>query len=136
MLANLAWRPGRDRPIAHDKSLLFCQGQHIRRGNSIRLSGADAELLTPEQIREKWPFFNFDDERFPIKGALWQPRGGTVRHDAVAWGYARAASDLGVDIIQNCEVTSFDIHNGTCRGVETTRGAIKAKKVEKRDEPQ
>jgi sarcosine oxidase subunit beta len=103
--------------------------QHIRRGNTIRLSGADAELLTPEQIRAKWPFFNFDDGRFPIKGALWQPRGGTVRHDAVAWGYARAASDLGVDIIQNCEVTGFDIRDGVCRGVETTRGAIKAGKV-------
>jgi sarcosine oxidase subunit beta len=102
---------------------------HIRRGNSIRLSGADAELLSVDQIRRTWPFFDFDNARFPIKGALWQPRGGTVRHDAVAWGYARAASDLGVDIIQNCAVTGLDIRAGRIHGVETTRGPIRAEKV-------
>lgn len=100
-----------------------------RRGNAMRLSGADAELLDREGIRKMCPFLDFDNARFPIQGALWQPRGGTVRHDAVAWGYARGADSRGVDIIQNCEVTGFRIENGRCLGVETTRGAIRAKKV-------
>ena len=101
----------------------------IRRGNAMRLNGVDAELLDAAQVRREAPFLNFDDARFPIKGALAQRRGGTVRHDAVAWGYARSADRHGVDIIQNCEVTGFRIENGTCLGVETTRGFIGAKKV-------
>ena len=100
-----------------------------RRGNAMRLSGADAELLDTDGIQKMCPFLDFDNARFPIQGALWQPRGGTVRHDAVAWGYARGADSRGVDLIQNCEVTGFHIENGVCRGVETSRGAIKAKKV-------
>ncbi|MCY4462791.1 MAG: sarcosine oxidase subunit beta family protein [Albidovulum sp.] len=100
-----------------------------RRGNAMRLSGADAELLDRDGVRRLCPFLNFDNARFPITGGLWQKRGGTVRHDAVAWGYARAADGLGVDLVQNCEVTGFLISNGTCAGVETTRGLIKAKKV-------
>jgi sarcosine oxidase subunit beta len=100
-----------------------------RRGNAMRLAGADAVLLDQAGVREMCPFLDFDNARFPIKGGLWQPRGGTVRHDAVAWGYARAADSRGVDIIQNCEVTGFDIENGVCRGVETSRGRIRAKKV-------
>jgi sarcosine oxidase subunit beta len=72
---------------------------------------------------------NLIHSRFPIKAALAQPRGGTVRHDAVAWGYARGASDLGVDIIQNCEVTGFNIENGKCLGVQTSKGEIKAGRV-------
>ncbi len=100
-----------------------------RRANAMRLSGADAELLDREGIRRMCPFLDYDNARFPIQGALWQPRGGTVRHDAVAWGYARGADSRGVDIIQNCEVTGFRIENGRCLGVETTRGAIRAKKV-------
>lgn len=99
----------------------------IRRGNAMILNGADADLLTTDQIKEMYPFLNTDNARFPIKGGLAQRRGGTVRHDAVAWGYARAADLNGVDIIQNCEVTGFIIEDGTCHGVETTRGAIKAK---------
>ncbi|HLS18922.1 MAG TPA: sarcosine oxidase subunit beta family protein, partial [Paracoccaceae bacterium] len=101
----------------------------VRRGNAMILHGADARLLSTEDIRKLYPFLNFNDARFPIKGGLMQPRGGTVRHDAVAWGYARAADQLGVDIIQNCEVTGFRIENGVCMGVETTRGFIGAKKV-------
>jgi methylglutamate dehydrogenase subunit A len=93
------------------------------------LHGADAELLTREQVKEIYPFLNFDNARFPIKGALTQKRGGTVRHDAVAWGYARGADSRGVDLIQNCEVTGFKIENGRIRGVETSRGFIGAKKV-------
>ena len=101
----------------------------IRRGNAMILNGADADLLTTGQIRQRYPFINTEDARFPIKGGLAQHRGGTVRHDAVAWGYARAASELGVDIIQNCEVTGFEIKGGKCLGVRTTRGGIKGGKV-------
>ena len=101
----------------------------IRRGNAMLLNGADADLLTTEQIKNRYPFLNTGDARFPIKGGLAQHRGGTVRHDAVAWGYARAASLLGVDIIQNCEVTGIDIKNNKCVGVITTRGPIKGGKI-------
>ena len=100
-----------------------------RRGNSMIIHGADAELLNAEQLRTEIPFLNFDNARFPIQGALVQRRGGTVRHDAVAWGYARGADRRGVDIIQNCEVTGFRIQNGRCTGVETSRGFIAARKV-------
>ena len=100
-----------------------------RRANAMRLSGADSELLDRDGIREMCPYLDFDNARFPIQGALWQPRGGTVRHDAVAWGYARGADARGVDIIQNCEVTGFKIEDGVCRGVETTRGAIRGRKI-------
>ena len=101
----------------------------VRRGNAMILSGADAVLLDRKALQKKCPFLDFDNERFPIEGGLWQPRGGTVRHDAVAWGYARGADRRGVDLIQNCEVTGFDISNGVCRGVETSRGAIRANRV-------
>ncbi len=101
----------------------------IRRGNAMILNGADAEYLDLPAIKREYPFLNFDDARFPIKGGLAQRRGGTVRHDAVAWGYARAADGRGVDIIQNCEVTGFRIENGVCKGVETSRGFIGAGKV-------
>jgi sarcosine oxidase subunit beta len=102
---------------------------YARRGNAMMLNGADAVLLDADAVRRKCPFLNFENARFPIMGGLWQPRGGTVRHDAVAWGYARAADQRGVDIIQNCEVTGFKIVNGKCTGVETTRGTIGAKKI-------
>lgn len=101
----------------------------IRRGNAMILNGADADLLTTKQIKERYPFLNTNNARFPIKGGLAQHRGGTVRHDAVAWGYARGADQHGVDIIQNCEVKGFLIENGVCTGVETSRGTIKANKV-------
>lgn len=101
----------------------------IRRGNAMILNGADAEFLSTEQIVAKYPFLNVDNARFPIKGGLAQHRGGTVRHDAVAWGYARAADQLGVDIVQNCEVTGLRIENGKCLGVDTNRGFIGATKV-------
>ena len=102
---------------------------YVRRGNAMLLNGADADLLDADQIRAECPFLNFDNGRFPIKGGLAQRRGGTVRHDAVAWGYARGADSRGVDIIQNCEVRGFRIENGVCSGVETSRGFIGAKKV-------
>ena len=100
-----------------------------RRGNAMILNGADADLLSTETIQKRYPFLNVNNARFPIKGGLAQHRGGTVRHDAVAWGYARAADQLGVDIIQNCEVTGFRIEAGKCLGVETNRGYIKGGKV-------
>lgn len=100
-----------------------------RRGNAMLLQGADAELLGRADVEKMVPFLDFDNERFPIMGGLLQRRGGTVRHDAVAWGYARAASKLGIDIIQNCEVTGFQISNGRATAVETTRGTIHAPKI-------
>ena len=76
------------------------------------------------------PFADFSSSaRFPIFGGLMQPRGGTARHDAVAWGYARGADSMGVDIIQHCEVSGFDIANGKIKGIRTSKGNIKAKKV-------
>lgn len=100
-----------------------------RRGNAMILNGSDAELLDADGVRKMYPFLNFDNARFPIKGGLLHRRGGTVRHDAVAWGYARGADQHGVDIIQNCEVTGFRIEAGKVLGVETSRGYIGAKKV-------
>jgi len=101
-----------------------------RRGNAMRLNGIDAELLTLEQVKQHLPMLDYSDNaRFPVVGGLQQPRAGTARHDAVAWGYARAADQLGVDLLQNCEVTGFDIQDGTVQGVHTTRGTIKAKKI-------
>ncbi|MBP5856406.1 sarcosine oxidase subunit beta family protein [Marivibrio halodurans] len=103
---------------------------YARRGNAMRLNGIDAELLSREEVRARAPMCDFSDKaRFPIHGGLLQPRGGTARHDAVAWGFAHAADRLGVDIIQNCEVTGIDVEQGRVTGVQTTRGAIKAPKI-------
>jgi methylglutamate dehydrogenase subunit A len=100
-----------------------------RRGNAMRIHGVDAELLDANGIRKHAPFLDFESARFPIQGGLLQKRGGTARHDAVVWGYARAASQRGVDIVQNCEVTGILIDGGKVLGVETTRGLIRAKKI-------
>ncbi len=100
-----------------------------RRGNSMQLLGVGGELLDKEQLRAMVPFLDFDNGRFPIMGGLLQRRGGTVRHDAVAWGYARGADQRGVDIIQNCEVTGIRIEGGRVTGVETTRGYIGCRKL-------
>ncbi|MGE0502345.1 MAG: sarcosine oxidase subunit beta family protein [Rhizobiaceae bacterium] len=103
---------------------------YARRGNAMRINGIDAELLDRDQVRAKIPFLDFDNARFPIQGGLLQRRAGTARHDAVVWGYARAADRLGVDIVQNCEVTGFlRDPAGRVVGVETTRGRIEANKV-------
>jgi heterotetrameric sarcosine oxidase beta subunit len=100
------------------------------RGDSLRCAGIDAELLTRDQVRRLVPLLDLSPEaRFPVVGGMIQRRGGTARHDAVAWGYARAADALGVDIIQNCEVTGFDIEGGRVRGVRTNRGDIGAGRV-------
>ena len=100
-----------------------------RRGNAMRLNGVDADLLDRRQVQAMLPFLDYDNARFPIHGGLLQGRGGTARHDAVVWGYARAADRRGVDIIQNCEVTGLVIRNGRVAAVETTRGTIRAGKV-------
>ncbi len=113
-------------------NLFHSDGQRdaaARRGNAMRNQGDDAELLSREQVRALVPWLDFDNTRFPIYGGLFHGRGGTARHDAVAWGYARGADSRGVDLIQNCEVTGIDIEDGRVTGVQTTRGAIKAKKV-------
>ncbi|WP_170433234.1 sarcosine oxidase subunit beta family protein [Ruegeria arenilitoris] len=113
-------------------NLFHSDGQRdaaARRGNMMISQGDDAILLDRDALREMLPYLNYDDLRFPIYGGLYHPRGGTARHDAVAWGYARGADQRGVDLIQNCEVTGIDIENGAVRGVQTTRGAIRARKV-------
>jgi methylglutamate dehydrogenase subunit A len=102
---------------------------YARRGNAMRLHGVDAELLDREQVRAMVPYLDFDSARFPIQGGLLQRRGGTARHDAVVWGYARAADMRGVDIVQGCEVTGIRTEGGRVTGVETTRGFIAARKV-------
>jgi sarcosine oxidase subunit beta len=107
--------------------------QCFRRGNQMRLNGIDAEWLDRDQVARMVPLLDCSDRpRFPVLGGLLQRRGGTARHDAVAWGYARAASDLGVDIIQGCEVRGFAREGGGSRrivAVETSRGRIGAGKV-------
>ncbi|WP_295524720.1 sarcosine oxidase subunit beta family protein [Novosphingobium sp. Chol11] len=105
-----------------------------QRGDALRCDGIDAELLTRDEVAKVEPLIDMSrTARFPIEGALMQPRGGTARHDAVAWGYARAADVLGVDIIQKCEVTGFVRDgadgSGAVVGVETTRGRIGAGRV-------
>jgi heterotetrameric sarcosine oxidase beta subunit len=113
-------------------NLFHSDGQRdafARRGNAMINQGDDAILLDREGVRQHLPYLDFDNIRFPVYGGLLHPRGGTARHDAVAWGYARGADKRGVDLIQNCEVTGIDIEGGQVRGVRTSRGVIRAKKV-------
>jgi sarcosine oxidase subunit beta len=100
-----------------------------RRGNAMINQGDDAILLDRAGVRKLLPYLNYEQERFPIYGGLYHKRGGTARHDAVAWGFARGADRRGVDLIQNCEVTGFDIENGKVVGVQTSRGAIRSNRV-------
>lgn len=98
--------------------------------NALRLNGIDGELLSEGRVRECLPLLNDSPTaRYPVKGGLLQPRGGIARHDAVAWAYARAGDALGVDIVQNCEVTAFMRDGDRIVGVETTRGHIRAPKI-------
>jgi len=102
----------------------------VRRVNANRLNGVDAEVLTTAQVKQRVPIINDSpNARYPILGASLQPRAGVARHDAVAWGYARAADARGVDIIQGCEVTNIRRERGRVSGVDTNRGFIKAKKI-------
>ena len=100
-----------------------------RRYNTMRLTGSDGELWDLETLKREIPHLNYDNARFPIIGAAVQRRAGSARHDAVAWGYARAADSRGVDIIQNCEVTGVRRENGRVTGVVTSRGDIGAGKL-------
>ncbi|PLW83063.1 sarcosine oxidase subunit beta [Kineobactrum sediminis] len=101
-----------------------------RWATAIQLQGVDSEVLSREQIAEMVPLLNMSaGARYPVHGGFIQRRGGISRHDAVAWGYARAADSLGVDLIQNCEVTGIDVNDGRIRGVRTNRGTVRTDKV-------
>ncbi len=109
--------------------MMLAQTEHEVRGyrrtaHANALQGVETEFIGPERVRELCPIMNIEGPRYPVLGALWQPRGGTGRHDAVAWGYARACSAMGMHVIQNCEVTGITAEGGRVTGVTTTRGAI------------
>ncbi|HEV2900070.1 MAG TPA: sarcosine oxidase subunit beta family protein [Pseudaminobacter sp.] len=113
--------------LAHTPAQL---DDYARRGNAMRHGGGDAELLYPDQIARLYPGLDLSGSaRFPVVGGLLQPKAGTARHDAVAWGYARGADRRGVDILENCEVTGFLRDGDRITGVTTTRGEIRAAKV-------
>lgn len=113
--------------VAHSEAEMEIAARTV---NAMQINGTDAELLDRHGVLKRAPLLNDSPQaRFPIFGGSWQGRAGVARHDAVAWGYARGASDLGIDIIQNCEVTGFLIENGRCRGVETSKGTIRADNV-------
>lgn len=102
----------------------------VRRVNANRLNGVDAEWLTAEQVKDFCPLLNTSpDVRYPVLGATLQRRGGIARHDAVAWGFARAADQFGIDLLQNCEVTGIDVVGGRATGVQTSRGRIAAGRI-------
>jgi sarcosine oxidase, subunit beta len=101
-----------------------------RRVYANRLNGVDAEWLEPDDVKRLCPIVDISpDVRYPVLGATYQPRGGIAKHDHVAWGYARAADDLGVDLIENAEVTAIDVDDGRVAGIQTSRGPIRAGKV-------
>ncbi|MFF3443756.1 sarcosine oxidase subunit beta family protein [Streptosporangium sp. NPDC002721] len=102
----------------------------VRRVNANRLNGVDAEWLGPEEVREVCPIVDVSpDARYPVLGATYQPRAGIAKHDYVAWGFARAAAAMGVDLIEHCEVTGVDVVDGRVEAVRTTRGRIAAGRV-------
>ena len=114
--------------------MMLAQTEHEVRGlkrtaHANRAARIHTEWVGPERVKEICPIIEINGPRYPVLGGLWQPRGGTARHDAVAWGYARAASDLGVDIIQRCEVTAIDRQGAKVTGVQTTRGPITCNKL-------
>ncbi len=113
-------------------NLFHSDGQRdafARRGNAMINQGDDAILLDRDGVRRHLPYLNYENGRFPVYGGLLHRRGGSARHDAVAWGYARGADQRSVDLVQNCEVTGIDIKYGRAVGVQTSRGAIRAKKI-------
>ena len=114
--------------------MMLAQTHHEIRGyqrtaHANAMQGVVTEFIGPKQVKALCPIINLNGPRYPILGALWQARGGTARHDAVAWGYARACSDMGIDIVQQCEVTGIDIANGKVTGVQTSQGAIGCRKL-------
>ena len=113
--------------LAHD---LGDVRSSMRRVHANRLNGVDGEWLSPSEIADVCPIVNVSpDVRYPVLGGTLQRRGGTARHDRVAWGFAHAADGLGVDLVEHCEVTGFDVREGRVYGVETTRGRISANRV-------
>ena len=130
--------------LSHDLNynVMFSQRAHValfhspgakdanaRRYNTMRLNGTDGELWNLDKLKKNIPHLNYNDARFPIMGAAVQPRAGNARHDSAVWGYARAADSLGVDIIQNCEVTGVKRLNGNIESLQTSKGNIKGKKI-------
>ncbi|MDJ0822209.1 MAG: sarcosine oxidase subunit beta family protein [Paracoccaceae bacterium] len=114
--------------------MMLAQTQHevrgyLRTAHANALQGVKTEFIPPKRVKEICPIINLDGPRYPVLGALWQDRAGTARHDAVAWGYARACSDMGMDIIQKCEVTGIRQEGGTVKGVTTTKGDIDCEKL-------
>jgi len=114
--------------------MMLAQTQHEIRGykrtaHANALQGVETEFIDPLRVKELCPIIHISGPRYPILGALWQPRGGTARHDAVAWGYARACSDMGMDVIQQCEVTGIRQESGKVVGVDTSRGSIDCNKL-------
>ena len=114
--------------------IMLAQTEHEVRGykrtaQANALQGVKTEFITPQRVKELVPIISLDGPRYPVLGGLWQARGGTARHDAVAWGYARACSDMGMDIIQKCEVTGIRTDGGRVTGVETSKGPIGTSKL-------
>ena len=114
--------------------MMLAQTHHEVRGyqrtaHANSLQGIKTEWIGPERVKQLCPIMNVEGPRYPVLGALWQARGGTARHDAVAWGYARACSAMGMDVIQQCEVTGVRSSNGKVMGVETTKGPIECDKL-------
>ncbi|TPK91512.1 sarcosine oxidase subunit beta family protein [Mesorhizobium sp. B2-4-17] len=113
--------------LAHSEAEMEMSARIV---NAMQINGTDADLLDKAAVREILPILNFSEgARYPVFGGVWQGRAGTARHDAVAWGYARAADRLGVDIIQTCDVEEFIIEDGRCRGVRTSRGDVRTDRV-------
>jgi len=114
--------------------IMLAQTEHEVRGykrtaHANALQGVKTEFISPARVKEIVPIINLDGPRYPVLGGLWQARGGTARHDAVAWGYARACSDMGMDVIQKCEVTDIRREAGKVVGVSTSRGEIDCDKL-------
>ena len=114
--------------------MMLAQTQHEIRGyqrtaHANKLQGVDTEFIGPERVKELCPIIELKGPRYPVLGALWQARAGTARHDAVAWGYARACSAMGMDIIQTCEVTGVRTEGGKVTGVSTSKGDIDCQKL-------
>lgn len=114
--------------------MMLAQTEHEVRGykrtaQANALQGVETEFISPSRVKELCPIIHLEGPRYPVLGALWQARGGTARHDAVAWGYARACAAMGMDIIEQCEVTGIDTAGGQVTGLRTTKGAIATKKL-------
>ena len=114
--------------------IMLAQTEHEVRGykrtaHANMLQGVETRFIGPEEVKKLVPIISLEGPRYPVLGGLYQARGGTGRHDAVAWGYARACSDMGMDIIQQCEVTGVRSSGGKVTGVDTTKGAIDCDKL-------